>query len=249
MPPGKLAAALLFSTLLISNAAQAQQTAPSKRSQKRPRRSPPSQPPAMLPSISRQKSPKRKTHDPQWNADIEYWWQSPHRLAPRSPLRQLLPSPHHEQRQSLRAEHRHRLPELIRNLTVELVDTIPRFDQLAALHQQVQKIDGTPRPNTRPLEHPRHRRRHHQKHPRLHRHHPRHRPLRLRRRHRLGRSPPRSRRLPRQTNLPPHHCASQRRSNPHCHRQSPRRPQARRQTLQDQKSYALQRSTPRSRSP
>ena len=35
-------------------------------------------------------------------------------------------------------------PELLRNLTVELVDTVPRFDQLAALHQTVMRPDGTP---------------------------------------------------------------------------------------------------------
>ncbi len=35
-------------------------------------------------------------------------------------------------------------PEPLRNLTVELVDTVPRFDQLAALHQTVIRPDGTP---------------------------------------------------------------------------------------------------------
>jgi hypothetical protein len=34
-------------------------------------------------------------------------------------------------------------PELLRNLTVELVNTVPRLDQLAALHQSVMKPDGT----------------------------------------------------------------------------------------------------------
>jgi hypothetical protein len=35
-------------------------------------------------------------------------------------------------------------PELLRNLTVELVDTVPRLDQLAALHKTVDKPDGSP---------------------------------------------------------------------------------------------------------
>jgi len=35
-------------------------------------------------------------------------------------------------------------PELLRNLTVELVGTVPRLDQLAALHQTAAKPDGSP---------------------------------------------------------------------------------------------------------
>jgi hypothetical protein len=86
----------------------------------------------------------QKQHDPQWDATVEEWWQSPtvwrrefHSLAFSQTI--LVNGSKVEEHDAGPV-----FPELLRNLTVELVDTVPRLDQLAALHQTVAKPDGTP---------------------------------------------------------------------------------------------------------
>ncbi|WP_161570815.1 energy transducer TonB [Granulicella sibirica] len=85
-----------------------------------------------------------KKHDPQWDAEVEEWWQSP------TVWRREFHSKTFSQTLVVNGAAREEhiagpvFPELLRNLTVELVDTVPRFDQLAALHIKVDKPDGTP---------------------------------------------------------------------------------------------------------
>jgi hypothetical protein len=86
----------------------------------------------------------QKTHDPQWNADVEEWWQTP--TVWRREFRSqafsqtiVVNGPKVQEEDSGPV-----FPELLRNLTVELVDTVPRLDQLAALHKTVEKPDGSP---------------------------------------------------------------------------------------------------------
>lgn len=144
MPQGKLAASFLFSTLLLSNAALAQQTAPLEDVAKEAAAKSTLAAPGNAPFHLQAKISEEKTHDPQWNADVEYWWQSP------TVWRREFHSANFSQTLVMNNGKVFEqntgtvFPELLRNLTVELVDTIPRYDQLAALHQQVQKIDGTP---------------------------------------------------------------------------------------------------------
>jgi len=84
----------------------------------------------------------QKKHDPQWDAQVEEWWQSPtvwRREFHSQSFSQILvvngAKIHEEDTGAV-------FPELLRNLTVELVDTVPRLDQLAALHKTVIKPDG-----------------------------------------------------------------------------------------------------------
>src|SRR5580700_8402304 len=86
----------------------------------------------------------QKTHDPQWNAEVEEWWQTP--TVWRREFRSqafsqtiVVNGPKAQEDDSGPV-----FPELLRNLTVELVDTVPRLDQLAALHKTVEKPDGSP---------------------------------------------------------------------------------------------------------
>ena len=85
-----------------------------------------------------------KKHDPGWDAEVEEWWQSP------TVWRREFHSKGFSQTLVVngiaREEHDTGpvFPELLRNLTVELVDTVPRLDQLAALHLRVNKPDGAP---------------------------------------------------------------------------------------------------------
>ena len=85
-----------------------------------------------------------KEHDPQLYADVEEWWESPTRwrreFHSRSFSQILIVNGEKVQEQDSGPV----FPELLRNLTVELVDTVPRFDQLVALHQTVLKPDGKP---------------------------------------------------------------------------------------------------------
>ena len=86
----------------------------------------------------------QKAHDPQWDAEVEEWWQSPtiwRREFRSHAFSQTLVvnGPKVQEDDSGQV-----FPELLRNLTVELVDTVPRLDQLAALHKTVAKPDGSP---------------------------------------------------------------------------------------------------------
>jgi hypothetical protein len=85
-----------------------------------------------------------KKHDPQWDAQVEEWWQSP------TVWRREVKSQTFSQTIVVdggKVEEEDKgpvFPELLRNLTVELVNPVPRLDQLAALHQTVQRPDGAP---------------------------------------------------------------------------------------------------------
>jgi hypothetical protein len=85
-----------------------------------------------------------KTHDPQYAAQVEEWWQSPtvwrREFHSAAFSQTLIVNGNKVQEQDSGPV----FPELLRNLTVELVDTIPRLDELAALHQTVMKPDGKP---------------------------------------------------------------------------------------------------------
>lgn len=85
-----------------------------------------------------------KTHDPQYAATVEEWWQSPHQwrreFHSAAFSQTLVVNDNKVQEQDSGPV----FPELLRNLTVELVDTVPRYDQLAALHKSVMRPDGNP---------------------------------------------------------------------------------------------------------
>src|ERR1700712_1620681 len=85
-----------------------------------------------------------KTSDPQWTASVEEWWQSPTEYK-----REF----HSAQFSQVLIVHGGKVeehdngpvfPELLRNLTTELTVTVPRYDQLAALHQVVDTPDSKP---------------------------------------------------------------------------------------------------------
>ena len=85
-----------------------------------------------------------KAGDPQWNASVEEWWQSP------TEFRREF---HSAQFSQVLIVHGGKVeehdtgpvfPELLRNLTSELTVIVPRYDQLAALHQAVDVPDGKP---------------------------------------------------------------------------------------------------------
>lgn len=85
-----------------------------------------------------------KMHDPQYAAEVEEWWQSPtvwrREFHSAAFTQSLIVNGNKVQEKDAGPV----FPELLRNLTVELVDAVPRFDQLAALHQTVIKPDGKP---------------------------------------------------------------------------------------------------------
>jgi hypothetical protein len=87
---------------------------------------------------------EQKTHDPQWDAEVEEWWQSPtvwrREFHSKTFTQTLVVNGAKVEEQDAGPV----FPELLRNLTVELVDAVPRLDQLAALHQTVAKPDGSP---------------------------------------------------------------------------------------------------------
>ena len=85
-----------------------------------------------------------KASDPQWTASVEEWWQSPTEYK-----REF----HSAQFSQVLIAHGGKVeehddgtvfPELLRNLTSELTVIVPRYDQLAALHQNVDQPDGAP---------------------------------------------------------------------------------------------------------
>lgn len=100
--------------------------------------------PGGAPFHLRAKISDEKTHDPQYEAEVEQWWESP------TVWRREFHSRDFSQTLVVNGSKVQEVdsglvfPELLRNLTVELVDTVPRFDQLAALHQTVTKPDGAP---------------------------------------------------------------------------------------------------------
>ncbi len=85
-----------------------------------------------------------KANDPRWTATMEEWWQSP------TVYRREFQSPGFSQTLIVNGREMEEhddgpvFPELLRNLTTELVTTVPRYDQLAALHQTVPQPDGAP---------------------------------------------------------------------------------------------------------
>lgn len=86
----------------------------------------------------------QKNHDPQWDAEVEEWWSSPTRY------KQVFHSARFSQTLIVDGSKTEEtisgpvFPELLRNLTVELTNPIPRLDELAALHLTVTPPDGTP---------------------------------------------------------------------------------------------------------
>ncbi len=100
-----------------------------------------------------------KAHDPQWNATVEEWWQSPtvyRREFHSAEFAQTLlvvggQVEEYDSRGAMRpamldsgASDTLVFPELLRNLATELVTPVPRYDQLAALHQTMLPPDGQP---------------------------------------------------------------------------------------------------------
>jgi len=83
-----------------------------------------------------------KSHDAQWDATVEEWWKAP------GEWRREFHSANFSQTivvsggKTEEKDTGAAFPELLRNLTVELVNTVPRIDELAALHQQLMKPDG-----------------------------------------------------------------------------------------------------------
>jgi hypothetical protein len=84
-----------------------------------------------------------KNHDPQWDATVEEWWESPTMWKREFHSAAFSQSLIVNGSKVKETDEGPVFPELLRNLTVELVNTVPRLDQLAALHQTVQKPDGT----------------------------------------------------------------------------------------------------------
>ena len=86
----------------------------------------------------------QQNHDPQWDAEVEEWWSSPTRYkqvfhCARFSQTLIVDGPKTQETDSGPV-----FPELLRNLTVELTNPIPRIDELAALHLSVTPPDGTP---------------------------------------------------------------------------------------------------------
>jgi hypothetical protein len=86
----------------------------------------------------------QQNHDPKWDAQVEEWWASPTRY------KRVFHSARFSQTLIVDGSKVQEtdagpvFPELLRNLTVELTNPIPRLDELAALHLSVTPPDGTP---------------------------------------------------------------------------------------------------------
>jgi hypothetical protein len=85
-----------------------------------------------------------KTHDPQWDAQIEEWWSSPTHYKRVFRCSRFSQSLIVDGSKVQETDSGPVFPELLRNLTVELTNPIPRLDQLAALHLSVASPDGAP---------------------------------------------------------------------------------------------------------
>lgn len=86
----------------------------------------------------------QKNHDPQWDAEVEEWWSSPTRYKRVFHCARFSQMLIVDGLKTQETDSGPVFPELLRNLTVELTNPIPRLDELAALHLSVMAPDGTP---------------------------------------------------------------------------------------------------------
>lgn len=86
----------------------------------------------------------QQNHDPQWDAEVEEWWSSPTRYRRVFHCQRFSQVLIVDNSKTQETDSGPVFPELLRNLTVELTNPIPRVDELAALHQSVTPPDGTP---------------------------------------------------------------------------------------------------------
>jgi hypothetical protein len=86
----------------------------------------------------------QKNHDPQWDAEVEEWWSSPTRYKRVFHCARFSQALIVDGSKTQETDSGAVFPELLRNLTVELTNPIPRLDELAALHLPVMSPDGTP---------------------------------------------------------------------------------------------------------
>lgn len=138
-----LACTLALAALLLAKSGAAQQTAPLEDVVKEAASHSTLAAPGGAPFHLKATISDQKNHDPQWDATVEEWWQSPttwRREFRSSSFTQTIVVSGAKVREE---DNGPVFPELLRNLTVELVDTVPRLDQLAALHKMVIKPDGT----------------------------------------------------------------------------------------------------------
>jgi hypothetical protein len=87
---------------------------------------------------------EQKNHDPQWDAEVEEWWSSPTRYKRIFHCGRFSQTLIVDGSKTQETDSGQVFPELLRNLTVELTNPIPRFDELAELHLSVTPPDGTP---------------------------------------------------------------------------------------------------------
>jgi hypothetical protein len=132
----------LIAPILLARAGTAQQTAPLEDVVKEAASHSTLAAPGGTPFHLKATISDQKNRDVQWDATVEEWWQSPttwRREFHCNAFSQIIvvngAKVHEEDNGPV-------FPELLRNLTVELVDTVPRLDQLAALHKMVEKPDG-----------------------------------------------------------------------------------------------------------
>ena len=143
MKPRLVCTLALIAPMLLANAAIAQQTAPLEDVVKEAASHSTLAAPGGASFHLKATISDQKNHDPQWDASVEEWWQSPttwRREFHSNAFSQIIvvnETKVHED------DNGPVFPELLRNLTVELVDTVPRLDQLAAMHKIVAKPDGT----------------------------------------------------------------------------------------------------------
>ena len=143
MKPCMVCTLALIAPMLLAYAAMAQQTAPLEDVVKEAASHSTLAAPRGAPFHLKATISDQKNHDPQWDASVEEWWQSP------TTWRREFHSNAFSQIIVVNGARVHEdddgpvFPELLRNLTVELVDTVPRLDQLGALHKLVAKPDGT----------------------------------------------------------------------------------------------------------
>lgn len=133
----------LTASILLAKAATAQETTPLESVVKEAASHSTLAAPGGAPFHLKATISDEKSHDAEWDATVEEWWQSPttwRREFHSNAFTQILvvngAKMHEEDNGPV-------FPELLRNLTVELVNTVPRLDQLAALHKLVAKPDGT----------------------------------------------------------------------------------------------------------
>jgi hypothetical protein len=144
MHKGVLSTAFIVGAILLPHLGISQQIAPLEDVAKDAASHSTLAAPGGAPFHLKAKISEEKTHNPQYAAEVEEWWQSPtlwRREFHSAAFSQILIVNGDKVQEK---DSGPVFPELVRNLTVELVDTIPRFDQLAALHQTVLKPDGQP---------------------------------------------------------------------------------------------------------